>query len=612
MRKRMNYLLCACLAVSLLAGCGGPDSVVKKIDSLGEITLGSGDAIEAAEKAFAELKDEDKSKITNYDVLVGARDSYEKLLYAKDVVEQFNAEAEHLAEEITISDLYAVQYLRSTYDSLPDSIKAECKGVEKLEAAEKTLVGIYADLMERAADLTEKAAADTSLEVKNFVDGRRELTEAMVLMDELKQFGMGISDEKANELGLRSHEEIAQELDTLYDEMMNTVCYPGTGIVKLDYIVGKDFSKEKDPTGDERLEEDGYYYYTYMLDGYYYGIGTYHSECIEKYNAYLAEHFKFEGKENVDGEKDHYLYKYVDDQGHFIHVETNVFDGRGTALDGVWAGFITVQIDKEIIDGRTHDYQGESELKGKPVKYAKVGDEVVLGSYEQNNVLTSKEPISWIVLDEDEDGFLLISKEVLDGKYFHESVEEVTWETSDIRKWLNEEFYTNAFAEEEKGIVRTSTVNADENPSYATNQGGDTEDKVFLLSAAQMLQYYPEPGSRPVNATEYAKAARVEISQKNGCASTLTRTMGGNGTFCVVSAGNSGYLMGIGNLEGNLTNGQTGLPVKQYRYGIRPAIWVSVDKMKTMDGYSAGVSAEGSTSGDALAALSEIAQTVGK
>ncbi len=87
----MNYLLCACLAVSLLAGCGGPDSVVKKIDSLGEITLGSGDAIEAAEKAFAELKDEDKSKITNYDVLVGARDSYEKLLYAKDVVEQFNA-----------------------------------------------------------------------------------------------------------------------------------------------------------------------------------------------------------------------------------------------------------------------------------------------------------------------------------------------------------------------------------------------------------------------------------------------------------------------------------------------------------------------------------------
>ena len=84
----------------------------------------------------------------------------------------------------------------------------------------------------------------------------------------------------------------------------------------------------------------------------------------------------------------------------------------------------------------------------------KCGEIVTFGSYMQDAGTSVKMPIEWIVLESDDEGMLLLSRKVLDCKPFHEGRhEDVTWEKSSLRAWLNESFYNMAFNEEEKKKV---------------------------------------------------------------------------------------------------------------------------------------------------------------
>jgi len=49
----------------------------------------------------------------------------------------------------------------------------------------------------------------------------------------------------------------------------------------------------------------------------------------------------------------------------------------------------------------------------------------------------------WIVLDVQDGYALILSKEIISRKPFAASNEPVTWETSDIRHWLNNIFLTH-------------------------------------------------------------------------------------------------------------------------------------------------------------------------
>lgn len=97
----------------------------------------------------------------------------------------------------------------------------------------------------------------------------------------------------------------------------------------------------------------------------------------------------------------------------------------------------------------------------------KQGDIVVWGSYEQDNDLKNgKEPIEWIVLYNNGNEALLLSKYALDCEAYHDESKSVTWEESSLRKWLNNEFYENAFDIRERKIIKPL----------------DNKDNVFLLS----------------------------------------------------------------------------------------------------------------------------------
>ena len=57
-------------------------------------------------------------------------------------------------------------------------------------------------------------------------------------------------------------------------------------------------------------------------------------------------------------------------------------------------------------------------------------------------------PYEWLVLDRSEAGMLLLTKEGIACRPYHEEFEEVTWEKCSLRSWLNGEFMEAAFSVE--------------------------------------------------------------------------------------------------------------------------------------------------------------------
>lgn len=141
------------------------------------------------------------------------------------------------------------------------------------------------------------------------------------------------------------------------------------------------------------------------------------------------------------------------------------------------------------------------------------GSRVFFGYYEQdNNPLNGREPILWRVLEVGEDSLLLLSEYGLICKNYHDIFENVTWETSTLRAWLNGAFLDAAFTNKERNAIEKTLVSNPDNEIYKTEGGNDTTDKVFLLSydEAQNNEYGFQSGvsnkskSRQMRLTEYA------------------------------------------------------------------------------------------------------------
>ena len=128
----------------------------------------------------------------------------------------------------------------------------------------------------------------------------------------------------------------------------------------------------------------------------------------------------------------------------------------------------------------TAKVESSSQKEDKNSDY-KIGETIEFGNYPQEEDGTEK-PIEWIVMKNEGNQVLLLSKYVLDTKPYNKESKAVTWETSDIRKWLNNEFYTTAFNKAEKGRIQTTLIKNEDNFETKTSGGNDTKDKVFLLS----------------------------------------------------------------------------------------------------------------------------------
>lgn len=152
-----------------------------------------------------------------------------------------------------------------------------------------------------------------------------------------------------------------------------------------------------------------------------------------------------------------------------------------------------------------------------------VGDLITLGAYEQDgNTSNGPEQIQWRVINydvNDSNYYLILSELILEYAPFDngiadrtvdvgESISEetvATWEKSSIRRWLNNDFYNNAFSQDEKLHIDGSTLHTSGWEEYASeypdeyggsiNYGGtiggnDTVDNVFLLSVEELTAAY--------------------------------------------------------------------------------------------------------------------------
>jgi len=128
---------------------------------------------------------------------------------------------------------------------------------------------------------------------------------------------------------------------------------------------------------------------------------------------------------------------------------------------------------------------------------AKEGDCIKFGTYWQAiEPDAEKKAIEWKVLAKEGEKLLLISKRGLDCKPYNTEDENVTWEISSIRKWLNAEFMQEVFNTVEKELITEIKVKNTDNKKYKTKGGKDTQDKIFLLSIEEAEKFFTSDKAR--------------------------------------------------------------------------------------------------------------------
>lgn len=223
----------------------------------------------------------------------------------------------------------------------------------------------------------------------------------------------------------------------------------------------------------------------------------------------------------------------------------------------------TFAYNKSVFEETTSKSESSSQKKDKNPEY-KVGETIEFGNYPQDKDGTEK-PIEWIVMKKEGNQVLLLSKYVLDAKSYNEGWGDVTWEISDIRQWLNNEFYTTAFNKAEKAKIQTSLIKNEDNSEYGTSGGNDTEDKVFLLSEKEADTLFSDEEERIAKATEYAEKLGVDInenSEEKGAWWWLRSP--GNDSFYAALVNYYGWVYG------------DGIGVNCNVYGVRPALHLNL------------------------------------
>ena len=155
--------------------------------------------------------------------------------------------------------------------------------------------------------------------------------------------------------------------------------------------------------------------------------------------------------------------------------------GKKVIWDCLWFGkYPQKQITQE--DGAIY-----SVLKNE-INWDLNNDVIINGSkyHKTENNYFKYEPIKWRVLHYENSEAFLLADAILDSQPYHSENEEIDWEKSSIRAWLNNEFINKAFSNEENKAINTVELINKDNSKYGTQGGKNTSDKLFLLSLSEV------------------------------------------------------------------------------------------------------------------------------
>ena len=202
----------------------------------------------------------------------------------------------------------------------------------------------------------------------------------------------------------------------------------------------------------------------------------------------------------------------------------------------------------KIVTSKGTEYKNKITEK---IKKHQAGDTITFGRYEQdNNLDNGEEPIEWVILEKNIDSkyVILISKYIIDCVQFNYTNEDVTWQTSSLRQFMNTEMLSKMFNEEERKHLLPSRLYNSINMFNGNYSGEETVDYIYIPSIDDMYEYFSKneldgpkkkkellkPNDKRIcYGTDYAIGKGLRISSGNKTYSKkcnyLLRTTGLNG-----------------------------------------------------------------------------------
>lgn len=237
-----------------------------------------------------------------------------------------------------------------------------------------------------------------------------------------------------------------------------------------------------------------------------------------------------------------------------------------------------IELLREISDYRDAEQRIEDyyiSVYGESLYHSfQIGDVISIG----NSYTGAKgyiDPMEWRVIDRKGMNALLLSEKVIDMRAFQIS-ESSTWDHSDIRDFLNDEFYTKAFTDEERESILLSHVTADVNKYHKTvDAGDDTEDYIFLLSLKEVETLLPTEEDRICEWSNYAQKYNKTRTDY------WLRTPGADFRYVVTADAKNG----------ELKEDENSINIKG---GVRPAMWVDFTSIE-LDGTNDDAETESGT-----------------
>ncbi|MBR4749299.1 MAG: hypothetical protein IK083_07005 [Abditibacteriota bacterium] len=199
-------------------------------------------------------------------------------------------------------------------------------------------------------------------------------------------------------------------------------------------------------------------------------------------------------------------------------------------------------------DSRTMAHKSFENLLNK----AETGDIVYFGSFEQDNDASNgKEAIEWYLL-KFKDYVQLISVYGLEARPYSDSKNSGAWEDCSLRKYLNNEFLTSSFTLAEQDLISSWGIKNGKGKNN-TSGGGDTEDKIIILSADEAKGVFTGDSTRK-------------------CFSTPDREKGETHPYWLRTPGSSKDKAAFVDAKGKINS--TGSVITDDGYLVRPSLYI--------------------------------------
>ena len=106
--------------------------------------------------------------------------------------------------------------------------------------------------------------------------------------------------------------------------------------------------------------------------------------------------------------------------------------------------------------------------------------------------------ISWRVLEIQAHAALMITRDIIEQRPYHDAYMDITWADCSLRRYLNGEFLDRFSSADKLRIIGVTNSNPN-NQWYDTKGGADTQDYVFLLSLDEVCRYFGDSSAKLYN-----------------------------------------------------------------------------------------------------------------